>query len=188
MAAVLRGDVMGSKESFAALNPGLAVRGLLAETASPLGSIGGVAMTGGTIHFVGVTLFSGMRLTGACIHVATAGVAVTLSKVGLYDTSGNRLAISADQGTAWQTIGSYTIPFTATVTISTTGLYYGAIIATAGTTVPAPFRTGQSMATMGAVNSGVLPFGTQTGQTDLINPATIAAGASSPPIPWMGFY
>ena len=183
----VRGDIPGTALTLAANNPQLAARGLLAETGSPNNSIGGLAATDGTIHFVGIALFTGMRITGACTHIATAGVAVTLSKVGLYDSTGTRLGLSADQGTAWQTIGSYTIPFTSAVTIATNGLYYAAWIAKGGT-VPAPFRTGQSMTTFGTVNSGSLPFGTQTGQTDLIASATIAAGASSPVIPWIGLY
>lgn len=183
----VRGDIPGTALTLAANNPQLAARGLLAETASPSANIGGIAVTDGVVHFVGVALFTGMRITGACIFINAAGVALTLSKVGLYDSFGNRLGISADQGTAWQSTGSQTIPFTSAVTISTNGLYYGAFISKGGT--PAgPFRTGQSMVAFGAVNSGLLPFGIQTGQTDLPATATISAGTGAPPVPWIGFY
>lgn len=185
--ATIIGDVPYGAVAYAGLNPSLAARGLIAEAGPVNNSIGGLALVDGTIHFVSVSMFAGMRISGTCIGITTAGVALTLSKVGLYDTSGNRLAISADQGTAWQSAGPQTIPFTAAVTITTTGIYYGAIISKGGTPA-APFRIGQSMVGMGVVNSGLLPFGLQAGQTDLIASATIVAGSGSSPIPWFGFY
>ena len=187
VSAALLGDVPYSATYYAGINPHLAARGLIAETSCPNANIGGVAMTDGLIHFMGIDLFAGMRLTGAGIVVMTAGVAVTLSKVGLYTKGGTLLASSADQGTAWQTIGTYTIPFTAVYVVPATDMYYAAVIAKGGT-VPGLLRTGQSMNTAGSVNSGSQPFGMQTGQTDLVTPATIVVGSGSPVAPWIGFY
>jgi hypothetical protein len=187
MAAVILGDVPYGKVAYASLNPSLAARGLIAETGNPGNSIGGIAMTDGVIHFIGINLFAGMRITGAGVVIATAGATVTLSKAGLYTKAGALLGATADQGTSWQTAGSYTIPFTAAVNVSTTDMYYAAIIAKGGT-VPAPLRTGQSMVAAGAINSGSLPFGIQAAQTDLISSATIVAGSGSPPVPWIGLY
>lgn len=172
---------------FRALNPGLTARGLVAETMSPLANVGGTSvLIDGTALFVVVNLYQGQVITGAAIAVGAAGVTLTLSKLGLYTTSGTRVAVTADQGTAWESVGTKSANFTAPYTVPTTAAYYAAII-TKGGTQPGVLRTGQSMAnTAAGVGSGIQPYGVQTGQTDLPASATITTTASSLIIPWIG--
>ncbi len=174
-------------EIDAASNLSLVARGLQAETASPNSSIGGLAIIDGTAYYIGVPLLAGTTITGAAIVVTTVGAVLTLSKVGLYDSAMNRIAISADQGTAWQSTGVQAVSFISSALISASGLYYAAVIAKGGAT-PALFRTGQSMNLVGAVNAGQAPFGRQTGQTDLPNPGVLSVGGATDPIPWIGLF
>ncbi len=152
-----------------------------------VGDNGGSRLTGGTVYLVAIGLVSGDIVTNILANIASAGTGTTLSKVGLYDSSGNRLARSADQGSAWNTVGSYTIALTAPYTVTSTGLYYLAVIATASSTVPALWST---------VISGVgdIPFaggsapwavGTSTGLSDL--PSSLSFGTTGATGYWMGW-
>ncbi len=186
MPAVIIGD--GAPGSlYLSVNPGVATRGLKAETANPINGLSGLASSDGTVVYVGFSLFAGMYLTGACITVIAGGTVMTVSKVGIYSSTLSLLAASADQGTTWQTAGSYSIPFTAPLAVPSSGLYYAALIAKGGG-IPTFARAGQSVLLFGSLNSGAVPYGRQTGQTDL--PATgaiVPAATTEPPI-WFGVY
>lgn len=177
----------GAADIFAAINPSLTARGLKTETATPNSSIGGLGIVDGTVYYIGVGLFAGTSIAGAAIEVTAAGVALTLSKVGLYDSSLNRLAISADQGAAWQATGPFSASFTGAVVIPSTGLYYAAVISKGGTT-PTVFRTGQAMNLIGPIGAGLAPFGRQTGQTDLPATGALSVGGTTDPVPWIGMF
>jgi hypothetical protein len=143
-------------------------------------------LTGGTIYFVAIPLLAGDVATNMSITFPIAGTAMTLSKVGLYDSSGNRLAISADQGAAWAVAGTYTVPFITPYRAGAAGLYYLAVVANGGVLPNIARLNTLTTATLQAVaiGSGALPMGTLTGQTDL--PATAAITAGIPIGYWAG--
>lgn len=134
-------------------------------------------MIGGTIYFGLLPLFKDEVVTNVHISVTANGVTSTLAKCGLYDKAGNRLAISADQGTAWDTAGIKTVPMSTPYTILADDVYFAAVIAQAAT-LPTLARNANNGNIPGTIGSGARPFGTQAGQTDLINPATIGAASS----------
>lgn len=161
------------------LSPGLAAEGLLAQN-FPRQAAAGVAIAiDGTAYFAAVELFAGQSIANVVLGVATAGTVMTLSKAGIYTTAGVRVAISADQGAAWQSAGLKTVPLTAPYVVPVTGTYYLALVAK-GTVIPtlACGSLAAVVALAGAVGSGILPYGTQAAQTDLPANATIAAGAA----------
>lgn len=67
---------------LATLNPEMAAQGIVAETPPPIATAG--VLTDGTIYFVALSLFAGQTVNDITIGINTAGVGVTLSKVGLY--------------------------------------------------------------------------------------------------------
>ncbi|MES2211322.1 MAG: hypothetical protein V4515_14260 [Chloroflexota bacterium] len=137
----------------------------------------------GTVYYTTIPLLAGMLVTNLAIGVGAAAVLPVVSKVGLYDAAGNRLALSADQGVSWATAGLKTIGMIAPYRVLTTGLYYAAILSIATTTPATIMRgsTGNFGATswMTGIGAGQIPFGTQTGQADLPNPGVIAAALTS---------
>lgn len=166
-------------------NPGLLAQGVLAETA-PAVTQG--AIVDGTIYFMGLQLYAGTQVSRISIGISTAGTGTSLSKVGLYDSAGNRLALSADQGAAWDSAGLKNIAMTSPYAVPTSGWYYVAFIAKTATTMPTPVVSiATSSVVLGAIgpyNGGTtLRWGVMTGQTDLPSSATIVAGAA-PKVIW----
>lgn len=157
-------------------------QGILAETHSRITStMASSAIVSGTAYFHGIVLRAGTVVTNITVSVSVAGVAVTLSKVGLFASDGTQLAVSADQGTSWHTTGNKTIAMGTPYTVLTTGFYYVAAIAVFTSTAPALIRgsTGAGSILAGtAIGSGVLPFGVQLAQADMPSPATIILGTN----------
>lgn len=103
--------------------------------------------------------------------------------VGIYDTAGNRLAVSNDLTTGADTIGIKTLALSASYTILLDGGYYLALIVVNGGTPPALMRNSSNANSLAAVGSGVRGWAQQASQATLPNPATIADGTLSL---WMG--
>jgi polygalacturonase len=137
---------------------------------------GTTIMVDGTIYFMLEGFRAGDVVAGISFIVTSIGATMTLSKVGLYTTAGVRLAISADQTTAWESNGRKTVAFTAPYTVPANAALYLAIIGKGGT-LPTVLRGGAAAAAGTAIGAGVRPIGTQTSQTDLVDPATIAGGS-----------
>jgi hypothetical protein len=144
-------------------------------------------MVDGTAYYALLPFRAGDVVTNLHVAVNTAGATLDLSKMGLYDTSGNRLAVTADLGTAFESTGAGARALTSAYTVTTTGgLYIAVIVSTNGGTMPTLIR-GPNVATgtTAAIGSGARPFGTETGQTDLDATATI--GTTSALAFWMGW-
>lgn len=160
---------------------GIRVRGegLIAQTWDRHTGANATILVDGTAYFTLIGLLAGDVVTNLSISVPIAGVTMSLSKVGLYTTAGVRLALSADQGTAWESAGVKTIAMTSPYTITTSGAYYVAIVAKGGT-LPTVMRGGifAASTSQGAgIGSGSMVAGVQTGQTDLPTSATIVSGS-----------
>ncbi len=143
-------------------------RGVLGETFNVAACVGSLAMVSGVVYYNALPLLAGQTITNLTLFVQAAGVSLTLSKLGLYDASLNRLALSADQGTAWQSVGNKTAPMITPYIVPASGLYYAAAFATGASTMPSVTRgSSGSIADGGALGSGAKMFGSQTAQTDL---------------------
>lgn len=130
----------------------------------------------GTIYFQLVPLRAGDIVSTISIIVQTAATTMSIGKVGLYDTSGNLLASSASQTTAWESQGRKDVALTAAYTVPTTGGYYAAVFAKASTL---PHLAGGSNQSFAGTPLGSNPrtMASQASQTDLTNPATFANSA-----------
>jgi hypothetical protein len=122
--------------------------------------------TDGTIYFMAVGLVAGDVVSNITVYVSTGGTATSTSLVGLYSKAGVRLAQSADQASAWNTIGKYTVAMTAPFTVTVSDGYFVAILAKTGTTMPTMFRGSPGAAGFNdVIGSGMGVAGTQTAQT-----------------------
>lgn len=154
-----------------------------------------LTLTSGRAELQRVRLGRPATITGAAVSVGTAGLTLTSGQnlVALYDTSGNRLALSTDQTTNWGSgPGTKQAAFTATYAAST-GDYFVGILSVGSTAVS--LRRGDS--TTGP--NGVLPAtplsayralrSSATNLTSLASTIDIAANyiATGNPI-WVGLY
>lgn len=167
----------------------ITARGLLSENFSPLGAGSGTALTGGLIYLLAVGVLAGDTITHIPVAIQTGGTVggQTLSKVGLYDMAGNRLAVSANQGAAWEAAGTYSVPLLTPYTVPTTGTVFVAYLATNTGTNAAMLRNiGNTVLSsgFGGVNTPPLFRTGGSGQTDL--PATVTVGSGSITGYWAG--
>jgi parallel beta-helix repeat protein len=157
----------------------LKAQALLAESFPCIQIATGQLMIDGTVYYV--MLADGLRegdiVTGAVILCTTTAGTLTLSKVGLYDSALDRLALSADQGQTWAVAGKFATAFTAPYTVTADGAHYVGVVAKASSGALPTLGRGSSVTQITTpIGAGVRPSGAQTGQTDLPDPGTIAAG------------
>jgi hypothetical protein len=151
-------------------------QGLVTQNFDRQEAAGTILSEDGRIYFMLIGVRGGDVLTNVSVVVTTAGAGTSLSKVGLYTTAGVRLALSADQGTGWNSAGVKTIALGSPYTVTADGGLYVAVVAKAATTLPTFLRSVASSVASPAIGAGVAPYGSQTGQTDLPASATIGSG------------
>lgn len=147
--------------------------GLLAWVGDPGYLAGSLTTTAGVIHLLKIKLPKAVTITNV-VHRQTGG-AISLTSgqnfAALYDTSGNRVAVTADQTTNWSTAGYKTSPLTATYD-APTGFIYVALLFN-GTTPPNMPRYGTAtLFNNGGLAADALRFA-QTGSSETSMPTTI---------------
>lgn len=100
--------------------------------------------------FMKIRLMAPSVCTGVWMPIMTGGVALTSGQnlSALYDTSGNRLAISADQTTEWTTTGNKDIPWIGGPLNLAAGDYFVGTLSV-GTTPPQTMRRANSVTANG---------------------------------------
>lgn len=103
------------------------------------------AITSGTISWSKLWLRQDETITNICAAIGTVGTGLTAGQnfAALYDLSGARLGVTADQTAAWGTVGFKSMALTAPVPV-TAGYYYAAILSNATTATPA-FARGSAL-------------------------------------------
>ncbi|MDQ0809831.1 hypothetical protein QFZ63_001545 [Streptomyces sp. B3I7] len=158
--------------------------GLTAWAFDPaVASTTGTTLTSGYIYLIGLTLRQAATITNLHAVLGAAGSGLTAGQclAGLYDSSGTRRGITADQATAWTSAGSKTMALTSAYA-ATAGRYYVALLFV-GTTSPT-FACGSTLGasfTPGNANlaSGAYRFcRSASGQTSL--PAGITLTGYTP--------
>lgn len=139
-------------------------------------------LTAGVLYLMKVKVVNRATVvTNIHVVVGTAGSGLTSNRnfVGLYDSSGTRLALSADQTTAFGSTGFKTIALTAAQTLAV-GSYYVAVL-TGGTTPPKLLR-GHSFSASGLnanLTGGTGRFLTSgTGLTALPTSVTLSSAST----------
>jgi hypothetical protein len=158
--------------------------GYYSESFPLAGGSAGTALADGVVYYLPHYLFAGEVVTNIGIVITGNGSGVTLSKVGLTDSSFNLRAISADQGTSWQTAAKKTIAMITAYTVPADGLYYTVIIAKASVTLPSVAR-GEANGPISNLITGFPRLAaTLDAQTDI--PTTATPNNSASPIhAWM---
>lgn len=143
------------------------------------------SMGSGTAYFAAMPFLAGDLVSNLLICVTAAGTSLTLSKLGLYATDGTQLAASADQGTAWQSLGVKAAPMATPYEIPADGVYYGCFFVTSAASPPGLLRAHNATITGGVAASGFpAALATQGSLSDLPSPAVLTA--TSPISIWMG--
>lgn len=158
----------------------------------PATNLASTVPTSGTVQMSKVLVRKATTITNVIYGVATLGTTLTAGQnfAGLYNASGTRIGVTADQTTAWGSgaLGAATVPLTAPVAV-TAGAYWVAFVSN-GTTPPA-FARGSSAASGGStVNIGLTAAtGRYTtgpaAQTSLPASVTMASRTLSAPAYWV---
>ena len=138
-------------------------------------------ITSGTVYLHKVKIVNRSTVVSNIhIGIETAGSGLTAGQcfVGLYDSSGTRLAVSADQASNWTSTGGKTIALTSPQTLAV-GYYYIAILAV-GTTPPLfSMGAGGAMSVSPGLTTANARFLTgPSSQTSL--PSSITLGSQTP--------
>lgn len=136
-------------------------------------------VTSQRVFYQSIALRAGEVITNIHVFIATqAGASsTTTAKVGLYDKAGNRLAVSANLTSAWESTGMKTHALSSPYTVPADDQYFIAILYD-GSSAPVMNVAG-GIANMGAViGSGAIAYGAVSTQTDLDSSETIASANS----------
>jgi hypothetical protein len=161
--------------------------GYKGETFSKDGIASTLAFTSGDFRAAAVGLLAGDVVKNVLVDVTGVVQTITTFKVGVYDTSGNLVAQSANNTTNLAT-GPNSFAVTAVVgggtyLVPADGLYYLGVIIVA-TTMGSLGASSSQVGKGGAIGTGPKAAGKQTGQAGL--PATFALTAEDQPV-WLGW-
>lgn len=151
---------------------------------------GSAVPTSGTVRMVRLaTLAVTTNITSLACHIATAPTTPTAGQnfMGLYDTAGTRVAVSADCTAAFTTTGDKIVPLTG-VYAAAPGNYWVAILANAATP-PAFSLCASHSATTANFNTAVASAqftNGPAGQTSLPASITMASRTTSLNCTWAG--
>ena len=108
--------------------------GLTHWTFSPATNMVGSTITSGTVSMSKLWVRQPVTIAQVGVGVTAAGVALVAGQnfLGLYDSAGNRLGVTADQSVPWATLGYKQAALGAPVPL-TAGYYYVAVLTNAGT-------------------------------------------------------
>lgn len=150
---------------------------------------GATGPTSGTVTMVKFWLRQSATITNVAVGLGAAGVTLTAGQnfAGLYDSSGNRLGVTADQAANWISAGFKLMPLTVPAPVAA-GAYYVAFLSN-GTTPPTLARGGILTASFANANLTATNGAFTTGpaaQTTLPVSITMASRTLSANPVWAG--
>lgn len=151
----------------------LNAEGILAESLNPNTSVAAQAYSTGNVYGQLVGLRAGDVVSGIAVAVAVpaTGTAPTVVRVGIANSAGTMLAVSANvNATAFTAVGVQSVALTAPYTILASGAYFLVyiIVGAWGTQQPTFWRGNSvSNTVLTALAGGVIPAFVWAGQADL---------------------
>jgi hypothetical protein len=146
------------------------------------------ATTSGTVYLAKVKIVNrATTVTNVLVGIEAAGVTLTAGQsfVGLYDSTGTRLGLSADQSGNWTSAGLKTIALTAPVTSLAVGDYYVAMLSVGATPPQFSMGAGGSIVVSPGLSTGASRFlQGPTGQTSLPSSITLSSQTVSSGARW----
>lgn len=124
--------------------------GFIAWSYDPATAYANNIITAGQANLMLIPVRAATTITNVITHVAVAGATLTSGQcfAGLFNSSGTLLSATADQSTAWQSVGLKTMALTSAQSVAA-GLYYVGIFGN-GTTLPQFYYNGAAKAGVGA--------------------------------------
>ncbi len=109
--------------------------GLVAWNIDPSEAANSQALTSGTVVYMGLQIRAATSFSNIIVPITSPGVTLTAGQnlAGLYDSTGTRVAVSADQSANWTTVGAKVVPMTGAPIALSPGLYFVAVLSN-GTT------------------------------------------------------
>lgn len=148
-------------------------------------------LTAGTVTMSQVTLPAPATLSTITVGVFVAGSGLTAAQnfAAIYNSAGTRVAVTADQSTAWATVGEKNMALTSSYN-APAGVYYLAVVSN-GTTPPTLFRTISTPNAAAMINHGMTAATARyttgpTGQTTMPASVTMGSRTLSGTAFWMG--
>jgi hypothetical protein len=150
----------------------------------------GFQLATGTVYLSKIKIVDRSTLvSNITYYVAVAGTSLTAAQcfVGLYNSSGTRLALSADQATNLASTGSKTAALTAAQTLAV-GTYYVAFLANFSGTVPNLSGSGgnSGVTNVGLTTATSRSLNTAAGNTSLPTSITLGSQSQNIAVRWAG--
>lgn len=167
-------------------------QGFAGWTFDPSTMGGGSGTAFGVVYTAKIILRTSAVITNVCFYVNSLATTLTAGQnfAGLYDSTGTRLGVTADQSTNWTSIGFKAMPLSGGPILLSPGTYYTSFVSNGTGTFGVGRASNASSAGDGAnfgltASSYRFAFG-PTAQTSL--PTSIALGSRtvSPLIFWYG--
>jgi hypothetical protein len=166
---------------------------LLAASFDPGLAVNASPTTNGVISLVKLAMPRSLSVTNILASIGTGGSTLTAGQnfAAIYDDSGNRLGVTADQATAWQSTGVKTMAISGgpVVVPGGPGRYCFVALLSNGTTPPQFHRTTNNAALNNvglAATDGYRSATSGTGQTSMPATITIGSTASANTLFWVG--
>ena len=171
----------------AATNGSAGLNDVLAWNFDPINANSSLLAVSGTIYLQRIDIQISTLVTGIDVSIGVQGATVTTGYVGIYNAAGTRLGVSANQTTAWQTVGDKVIPLTAAVTLAP-GTHFVAFL-TQASTIPRPRGGSPNQINIGLSAARLRASTILTGQSSLPSSLTLAnAAPNATLVPWVGLY
>lgn len=152
-------------------------QGFLAWSSDPATNVNQVTLSEGVLYGTRLEIRRRMAVTNCVLFCSTQGETLTADQnfVGLYDSAGTRIGVSADQAVAWATTGVKTAALASGPFVIDPGFVW--VVVVSNGTTPPRFSVGSTFSV--GVNAGLAAAETRfasqaTGQTVL--PATLTPG------------
>ena len=156
-------------------NPVPADHGLLAWSYDIAQAVNTAAPSGGVIYMTKVRLISAQTITNVCANTGANGSILANCFAGLYDTGGNRLALTADQSTPWATAGNQIMALTAPYAAAA-GTYFVALLMGSGSLLT--FNRSSGAGAVGNFNLAAAAYRfAQSGSSQTSLPTSITMGS-----------
>lgn len=164
--------------------PTAADSALAAWAFDPATAAGTFLTTAGVLYLTRVTLNASQTITNGLVSLTTAGGTLTTAQnwIALYNSTGTRIAVSADQSTAFATAGLITAAFTAPVVAAAAGSYYLAVLCNGGTAVTLASGSALKPGNVAIGNAGLATATSRfltSGTGATVTPSTVTMASAS---------
>lgn len=138
--------------------------------------------TAGVLHLTKVILRQAATITNVITGMNSGGVGLTAGQNfgALYDSTGTRVGVTADQTANWATAGAKIMPLTAPY-VAAAGFYWVAFLSNAATSTPTVPRTANNATTLNNLGTtAATSFSATSGAALTATPASFVPGALTP--------